>query len=59
MSNNLKKIMEKKKVSLDDMAKKCDVSVTTVRNWRKAESLKRKKALIIAEVLNVYPEDII
>ena len=58
MANNLKKIMINKGISLDDMAKMCDVSVTTVRNWRKSETLKRKKIIYICDILDISSEDL-
>lgn len=53
MQNNLKQIMESQNLSIDDFAKKADVTVGTVMNWRKAETMKIKKRIKIAKCLGV------
>jgi transcriptional regulator with XRE-family HTH domain len=53
MKNNLKEIMEMKSISINDLAKDADVTVATVLNWRKAETIKPKTQRKIAKALKI------
>ena len=49
-----------KGITLEDMAKKCDVHVNTYRAWEeKPSEIKLSKASIIAEILDITLEDIL
>lgn len=53
MKNNLKEVMKEKNLSIDDFARKANVTVGTVQNWRKAEKMKTKTQEKIAKLLGV------
>lgn len=53
MKNNLKQIMQEKKILVEDFAKIMDVTQTTIVNWRNSEKLKPKTQRKIAKALKV------
>lgn len=53
MKNNLKEIMTKEGVTIQDLAMSMDVSLPTICKYRKAETIKPKTQRKIAKALKV------
>lgn len=58
MKNRLKEAMQEKKISCDYLAKKVDVTTTTIINWRKADELKPQTIDKIATALNIEADEL-
>lgn len=59
LSNNLKNLLAKKRVTQTDMARDLEIPVTTVSNWMKAETYPRPdKIQLMADYFKVSRSDI-
>ena len=58
LTDNLKEVLKSKGISIDEFAKRADVTVNTVRNWRKSDNLTPNKQKRIASILNLNISDI-
>lgn len=58
MKNNLKKVMREQKISSDQLAKRMDVTVATVNNWKKATRLSSDTIEIICRELGKEVNDV-